>query len=366
MHILHLETGRHLYGGPRQVLDLLAGLKARGVDSTLACPADSAIARAAADAGFPTATRDLSGDLDVGFLAWLVDLARTRRPDVLHAHSRRGADFFGGIAARVAGVPAVLTRRVDSPDVPLLGSLKYRPYARVVAISTAVRDQLAAEGVPSEKLAVIRSSVDAAACQPTWPRERFLAEFDLEAGQRIVAVVAQLIPRKGHRAFLEAWPMIRNRCPDARLLLFGTGPLEAELRELAGLGGTVRFAGFRPDLRAFLGHVDLLVHPATREGLGVALLEAQAAGVPVAACRVGGVPEAVLHGVTGLLVPAGDEAALAGEVVRLLDDPNLRQRLGAAARERIRADYGAGAMADAYGALYREVAGASHGASHGP
>ncbi|MEQ1801896.1 MAG: glycosyltransferase family 4 protein [Gammaproteobacteria bacterium] len=355
MKTLHLETGRHMYGGPRQVLLLLDGLKKRGIDATLACPAESAIAEAAVQAGHAVITHPIGGDLDISAVSFLTRTVQTLKPDLLHAHSRRGADYFGGLAAALARVPAILTRRVDNPDTPVIGTLKYRAYDRVVAISAAIRAQLEAEGLPASQLRTIRSAVDADTCQPTWTDARFRTEFALDPGQRTVAVVAQLISRKGHALLLEAWPMIRNRCPDARLLVFGTGPLQAELQGTAGLGGTVTFAGFRPDLREFLGRVDLLVHPATREGLGISLLEAQAAGVPVVAFAAGGVPEAVADGVTGVLVEPGNPAALADAVIQLLDEPNRRQRLGAAAAARIRAGFSPDRMTNAYIELYREV-----------
>ena len=369
MKTLHLETGRHLYGGPRQVLLLLDGLRKRGIGATLACPTDSAIADAATAAGHDVITHAIGGDLDVSAISFLTRTVQRLQPDLLHAHSRRGADFFGGLAATLARVPAVLTRRVDNPDTPVVGSLKYLAYDRVVAISDAVHDQLESQGVPPAKLRTIRSSIDADACQPTWTREQFLAEFALEPTSRIVAVVAQLIPRKGHALLLQAWPLIHKRCPDARLLIFGAGPLQTELEAELGdearhdhtgqdgtdLASTVTFAGFRPDLRDFLGRIDLLVHPATREGLGVSLLEAQAAGVPVVAFAAGGVPEAVADGDTGLLVEPGNASALAEAVILLLDDPNWRQQLGAAAAERTRTQFSPDRMVDAYIELYREV-----------
>ena len=384
MKTLHLETGRHLYGGPRQVLLLLDGLRQRGVEVLLACPTGSAIADAATAAGHEVITHAIGGDLDVSAIAFLSRTIERRKPDLLHAHSRRGADFFGGLAATIARIPAVLTRRVDHPDTPVFGGLKYVAYDRVVAISDAVRAQLERQGVTPAKLRTIRSSIDASACQPTWTREQFLAEFNLEPANRVVAVVAQLIPRKGHALLLEAWPRILARCPGARLLVFGRGPLEAELRSRAGQLGltlaaaptpagahpaatdpasSVTFAGFRPDLRDFLGRIDLLVHPATREGLGVGVLEAQAAGVPVVALNAGGVPEVVVDGVTGLLVAPGNAAtppaalatSLATAVIQLLDDPGRRLKLGTAAAARIRAEFSPDRMVEDYIALYREV-----------
>ena len=312
LRTLHLETGRHLYGGPRQVLLLLEGSQEARHRGHPRLPHRQRHRRSRRDGRPPgdLHTHPIGGDLDISAVTFLARTVQRLKPDLLHAHSRRGADYFGGLAAALARVPAVLTRRVDNPDTPVIGALKYRAYDRIVAISAAIRaPQLERQGLPATKLRTIRSAVDADACQPTWTDEKFRREFGLAPGQRSVAVVAQLIPRKGHALLLQAWPRIRVACRDARLLIFGTGPLQAELAGTAGPGDSVTFAGFRPDLLEFLGRVDLLVHPASREGLGVGLLEAQAAGVPVVAVAAGGIPEAVSDGATGILVPPGDPAA---------------------------------------------------------
>jgi glycosyltransferase involved in cell wall biosynthesis len=357
VQVLHVEAGRHLYGGARQVIELMTALAARGIGGLLACPDGSAIAAAARARGLAVATHPLGGDLDVAALAFLSGLLRQRRFDLLHAHSRRGADFFGGLAAAITGVPAVLTRRVDNPDTPVVGTLKYRAYRQIVAVSSAVRAQLLAEGVAAGRIRVIRSAVAVGDCAPVWSPGQFRREFGLEPGQPVVAVVAQLIPRKGHALLLAAWPAIHARFPGARLLVFGTGPLEADLVARAGMSGGVHFAGFRPDLRAFLGHIDVLVHPALSEGLGLTLLEAQAAGVPVVGFRSGGVAEAVADGATGILLPPGDTVALGDAVVALLADPARRRSLGAAGRARIAAEFTPAAMAAAYAEVYADVPG---------
>lgn len=365
MKILHIETGRHLYGGPRQVLLLMDGLRSRGVEVALACPVESAIAGEAAEAGHTVFTHSISGDLDLSAVTFLMRTVQNQKPDVVHAHSRRGADFFGGLAAALAATPAVLTRRVDNADTPIIGNLKYLAYARIVAISDAVRAQLEHQGIPDAKLTTIRSSIDVDACQPSWSRDQLLAGFNLPSSALIVAVIAQLIPRKGHALLLEAWPEVVARCPEARLLIFGEGPLEADLRQQAGADDTIRFAGFRPDLLDFLGRIDLMVHPASREGLGVAVLEAQAAGVPVVALAAGGVSEAVADGVTGLLIPtdaAGSPPpptalahAIADAQVTLLTDTERRRQMGAAATTWIRDHFQPADMTARYLALYEDL-----------
>jgi glycosyltransferase involved in cell wall biosynthesis len=148
--------------------------------------------------------------------------------------------------------------------------------------------------------------------------------------------------------------------PALRILFFGQGPegpaLERQIRD-GGLAGSVRLCGFRDDLRQILPCLEMLVHPATMEGLGVSLLQASGAGVPVVATRVGGIPEAVRDGVNGLLVPAADAQALGLAIGRLLSDRGLALRLGGGGRALMRSEFGIDAMVAGNLAVYRELVG---------
>jgi len=359
LRTLHVEAGRHYYGGPRQVRYLVEGLAARGVECVLAVPPDSPLARMTWHTGATVLPVAMGGDLDLGLALRLHRLIRSSSPDVVHLHSRRGADWLGGLAARLAGTPSVLTRRVDNPERPWVGALKYRLFDRVVAISDAVARALAASGL-RETPAVVHSAVDPASVATTCDREAFRAGLDIPAGAPVIGMVAQFIPRKGHEAALDAFAGVLGRHPEARLVFFGRGPLEADIRQQvarAGLEGRVRFAGFREDMEAVYACLDVLLHPASEEGLGVALLEAGAAGIPVVACRAGGVPEIVVDARTGLLVDPGDAGALAVALGRLLDSPEERRAMGAAAQRRVEAGFSVPAMVDAYLRIYGEVAG---------
>lgn len=360
IHIVHLETGRHLYGGARQVLLLMRGLIARGHRSTLVCPADSDIAAAARQLGLSVRGVTAGGAFDVGFVWRLTRLLREIRPVLIHVHSRRGADTLGGIAACLSGVPAVLSRRVDSADPYGFGRLKYAQYRRIIAISSCIREQLATCGVSAAKLRLVRSAVAAVADTDRASRQAFDDVFGLSADDFPIAVVAQLIPRKGHRFFLEAVALLRAAHPGIRAVLFGIGPLQAELAAQVtalGLERNVQFVGYHHDLERFIGHFKLLVHPAEREGLGVGVLEAQAAGVPVVGFRVGGLVEAVADGKTGLLVSPGDVSALAAAIGRLIEDDGQRMRFAAAGPERIRNEFAVDTMVDGNLAVYRELLG---------
>jgi glycosyltransferase involved in cell wall biosynthesis len=145
------------------------------------------------------------------------------------------------------------------------------------------------------------------------------------------------------------------------VLFFGKGPLAGPLQERIdrdGLAGHVRLMGYRDDLPRLLACMDLVVHPATMEGLGVSLLQASAAGVPVVASRVGGIPEAVRDGVSGLLVPPADVAALADAVLALLADPDACRRMGAAGRDLVAREFSVARMVEGNLAVYRELLGA--------
>ncbi|MCB1917357.1 MAG: glycosyltransferase [Rhodocyclaceae bacterium] len=359
MKVLHVESGRYLYGGARQVLYILEGLKARGVDNLLACPPGSDIAKAAGAAA-QVFEVPMAGDADVGLVLRLRRLIQRERPHLVHLHSRRGADLFGGLAARWTGLPCVLSRRVDNPEPRWLVALKYRLFDHVITISEGIRQVLLDEGLPPARVSCVRSAVDPAPYLVGCDRAAFRRGLGIAVDAPVAAMVAQLIERKGHRHVLAALPRVLQPHPALHLLIFGRGPLERALREAiaaAGLASRVHLMGFVDDLPARLGCIDLLLHPADMEGLGVSLLQAAAAGVPIVASRAGGMPEAVEDGVTGLLIAPGDVDALAAATIRLLDDPALRARMGEAGRRRVLTEFSVDTMCEGNLAVYRRLLG---------
>ncbi|MDF1526204.1 MAG: glycosyltransferase [bacterium] len=361
IRILHVETGRNLYGGALQVHYLLRGLANRkNVESTLVCPEGSAIAEAAREYVDELYTVPMKGDLDLLFIPRLRTIIRKESPDIIHLHSRRGADVLGGIAARLSGTRCIITRRVDNPENRLWASVKYRLYHHVVTISEGIRDVLISEGVPPEKITCVHSAVDAGLYNQDCDREWFYREFGLKKGSRVCGTVAQFIERKGHRFLLAAVPEILKKVPKARFLFFGKGPLERPLRSLCrdlGIENQVLFTGFRNDLERVFGCLDLVIHPALMEGLGVSLLQAAAAGVPILSTRVGGIPEIVHDGVNGCLIPPGDVPSLVEAAVRVLMDRELAQRLGKGGRKVIEEHFSIESMVEGNLRVYYEMAG---------
>lgn len=357
MKVLHIEAGRHLYGGARQVGYLVSGLKARGVDNLLVCRPDHPLTGLAPVATIlPTAFR---GDLDFMLGRRLRRLILEHAPDLVHVHSRRGADSAGGRAARAAGCPAVLTRRVASNEPAWWLRGKCAPYATVVAISTAIVAEVAGAGIPRAKISSIPSAVDTQLFAPDpGARARLLARFALPDDALLAGSAAQLIPRKAQDFLLPLAARVAAAEPRFRLLLFGQGRMRAALERRAaalGLGDVVRFAGFLPDWPLLLPGLDLLLHPARREGLGSVLLEAMSAGVTVVAAASGGIVDVVDDGRDGCLLPPdrGDDWNAA--VLSLLGDSGRRQAFAAAGRRKVEKEFTIDTMTERYLDLYRDV-----------
>ncbi len=357
MKVLHVEAGRHLYGGALQVVFLMRGLAQRGVDVALACPQGSAIATAVRELGLKVHEMPMRGDADIGLVGRLRQLMREMEPDVLHLHSRRGCDTWGALAGRLHGVPTVLSRRVDNPESKLWAALKYRLPSHVVTISQGIREVLLREGVPAARITCVPSAVDTAQYRPgrgelCWFRE----EFKLPDEALTIGMAAQFIERKGHATLLDALPAVFARHPEARVLLLGQGPLVDEIQQRVTadpqLSARVQLTGFRSDLDRVLPCLDVLAHPAYMEGLGVALLQAAACGLPIVGGRAGGIPEIVQPGLNGELIEPGDVAALAGALNELLDSGERRVRMGAAGRLWVEKQFSIDAMVEGNLAVY--------------
>ncbi|HJV67910.1 glycosyltransferase [Ideonella sp.] len=366
MKSLHVEMGRHRLGGTMQVYYLMRGLKARGEPAVLVCPKGSVLHEMAVRDGLAVRPVEFGGDADLRFISRFMRILREERPDIVHLHSRRGADTLGLVAARLAGIGKVIvSRRVDDPVKP--GWLTRLRYVKlpdlVITVSKGIARVLEAAGVPPGQIRQVYSAIDVRAYQSSLDGAQARMRLGLPAGAPVLVVIAQLIPRKGHRFLLQALPSILAKHPDTRVLFAGEGESEAELRaqvQATGLESCVQFLGYRNDIGDILRACDLLVHPATMEGFANVAMQAMAAGIPVVSSAVGGMPESVRDGVTGLLVPPQDPAALAEAVIKLLDDPGLRERLGRQGREIVEREFTTDVMVEGNLAVYRGLLDGRH------
>jgi glycosyltransferase involved in cell wall biosynthesis len=289
----------------------------------------------------------------------LLRLIRAVRPTIVHGQIRYAA-FLATLAGRVLRVPVVIASRTYTTRLGAHASLDRwttRIADMTVAVSEAAADVVRRdESVREERLRVIVNGVDLEAFAPPPPGqvEAAIRKLGLE-GARLVGTVGHLHAIKGHRYLVESARAVVDAVPGAKFLIVGDGPLERELAQLAlarGLGEQVVFAGFRRDVPTLLAAMDVFVLPSLNEGMSHALLEAMALAKPVVATAAGGNREVVDADRTGLLVPAGDPAALADAVTRLLADGALAARLGRNAQAVVRERFSARRMAEEYFSLY--------------
>jgi glycosyltransferase involved in cell wall biosynthesis len=281
-----------------------------------------------------------------------------RRGDIAVAHA---FDFYTNLAlipaARLAGVPAVIGSQRQLGDLMTpwqsrVQALVFCACDRVVCNSHAAADRLVYEGVPERKIVVIGNGLPESAFRETAPA------LPSEAGLLRVGMVARMnADYKQHRLFLRAAARVRGKFPSLEFLLVGDGPFRAGLEKQAeelGIRDQIQFLGDRRDVAALLAAMDVSVLPSSSEGLSNVILESMAAGVPVVATNVGGNPELLGDG-RGLLVPAGDEVALAAAIERLLIDGRFRLALGSKGKEFARANFSLDKISGQYEALYADL-----------
>jgi glycosyltransferase involved in cell wall biosynthesis len=284
-------------------------------------------------------------------------------PEIVHTHLG-SADMLGSIAARTLGVPAVSTlhnalwgrdRREQSRS-SLAAAARRFGCARVIAVSRHARAEYLARGWDKpERVVTIHNGIDVT---PEPGSGRALrAELGLAPDDLVIGMVSALRPVKGHAVAVEALKLLLERVPRARLLIAGQGQMyEAIMRQAADLGDTVVMAGRRGDVMRVFDAVDVCLHPSYADSFPGAVIEAMAASVPVLATAVGGIPEQVVDGETGMLVPAPPTAAsIADGLERLLGDPELRRSMGAAARRRYEAELTGGPWVARTRTLYDEI-----------
>jgi len=355
VRILHLNNEKTWRGGERQTLLLATGLKARGIGSVIACRPDGPLARGAQESGVPV--RAIPGN-NLGAGLALPRLAREF--DLIHCHTGRGHSLAALTAPRHRK-PLLVTRRVDFlPGRGWFNRYKFRRAAQVVCISQFIADQLAAWGVARERMAVIRSAVPPPAPDLLTPEHRAAVRARLGVGPdvKLVGNIAALVGHKDHATLLRAVKVLTERRRDVRFVILGDGELRGRLlaqrREL-GLEEAVVMPGFVPQAEQLLPAFDVFVMSSCMEGLGSIVLDAFAAGVPVAATAGGGLPELVRDGETGLLAPVGDAPALAAAIERLLDKPALAKQVGIRARQWVEADCSVVGMTERYRAVYQAI-----------
>ena len=376
-------------GGPaRHVVILDEGLRARGFGTLLAHgdvgAGEASMESLARDAGIPTRRiaglgRTVRPLDDVRAFAALVGLVFSYRPDVVHTHTAK-AGSLGRVAAWLYNLTRPRRRRClvvhtfhghvlhgyFSPSRSAIVRGIERGLARltdaVLVLSPRLQQEIAVSYrvAPARKVHVVPLGLQ---LESLLSLER--AEAPAAGDREVVfGYVGRLVPVKNLPMLLEAFSRVRARVPCARLVLVGDGELADSLRETAGRLGIadwVAFTGWRSDLREVYAGVDAVVLTSVNEGTPVAAIEAMAAGLPVVATAVGGVPDVITDGENGLLVPSGDVVGMAAAMERLAVDAAVRHRLGRSARRTVEGRYSASRLVSDVEGLYRRCLDAKRG-----
>jgi glycosyltransferase involved in cell wall biosynthesis len=302
-----------------------------------------------------------TGRFDVAAWRPLVALLRRERIEVLHAHMF-GSSLWATVIARLCGVPIVIAHEHGSPETvsrlrALLERFVLAPGVDTyLAVSSAERHRLVdARGIPAHKARVLHNGITAT---PANGDRDVRAELGIAPDAPVVISVGVHRPEKAFDQLIRAMTHVRESVPGVRLVLVGDGMLRPELEALAhslGLDDTVVFAGSRSDVPDLLAAADVAVNSSVREGSPLSVLEYMEAGLPVVASRVGGLPEMVLDGTTGVLVPPGSAAMLADALADLLLDLDRAKAMGERGRERRRAEFDLATVARRLEQLYDEL-----------
>src|SRR5262245_15693457 len=346
-------------GGELSLLDLLRGLDRCRWAPALVVPDDGAVAARGRNLGLPIHVVPLPTLRRPGYalasgVRTLGRLLRTTGAALIHANGSR-AMMYGGLAGRTTGRPAIWHVRIAQSD----GVVDRALYALATGV-IATSDAVARRFCGAAKVRLVPNGIDLTRFTPRAPSPALRAALGVPPASPLVVSIGRFVAEKGHRHLLEAAARIERTRPGAHWVLVGAGELEAPLRHQArglGLASQVHFTGWREDIPDVLAVSDVFVLPSESEGFGRVVVEAMAMAHPVVATAVGGVPEIVRDGETGILVPPSDPAALADAVCSLLDDPARASRLGAAGRARAESRFSLTAHIDGVERVYTQVLG---------
>jgi glycosyltransferase involved in cell wall biosynthesis len=360
LHVCHVVLTLDVGGLERVVIDLCRQGQTLGQQVSILCiQKPGALAHAAEALGVPVACSGKPAGFRPDFIPVIADLFRTLRPDVVHTH-QIGALVYAGPAARRARVPLTVHTEhgkhyATSWKRRMLGRVAARYARRFFTVSTDIGHEVRdCRIVSPSRIVHVPNGIDTSRFDVREDVAELRREFGLSPDQPVIGTVGRLAGVKRHDVLLQAFARLHHR--SAQLLIAGGGPLQHELGGLAdglGISDRVKFAGYLDRPERALAAMDVFALTSQSEGMPLAILEAWAAGKPVVASRVGGVPELVDDGRTGLLFESGDSETLAGLLDRLLVDRALGHTLGSAGQTLARNRFDTRAMAETYRRHYQ-------------
>ncbi|QIE23208.1 D-inositol-3-phosphate glycosyltransferase [Caballeronia sp. SBC1] len=353
LRILHSESSNGWGGQEHRTFKEMLALRERGHTLELVCVPGARLGERLGAEGFTVHTTAMRSGADVSAVARIRHILKQGRFDVLNTHSGRDS-LLGGAAARLSGTPLIVRTRHLALAITSRATYTWLPH-KVVAVSQSVMRYLVSAGVPQQDIVTIYTGI--VKPQPVSRASSTLrAELGLGEDAVIAGTVAILRDKKGHPDLIRVAKRLIEQRPNLHFVFAGDGPLFDETRAYVhaqGLVDHIHLLGLRRDIPNVLAGFDLFVLPTHQEALGTSFIEAMAAGLPVIGTAVDGVPEVIDDGVNGLLVPPHDDQALAAALLRLVDSPDERRRMGAAGLQTTQTRFSVDTMASEMAAFYR-------------
>jgi glycosyltransferase involved in cell wall biosynthesis len=365
MRIVQLSTMMSYYGGEVHLVNLAAGMQAKGHDVCCVVRPGSDLAGVLPSQGLEFRALPMAGWFDPVSVVRLSSLLKNLGCDILHTHLSRDYSL-AALATLGTPIANVGTRHLLRPfSHPFLKRPFLRRFSGFIAVSEAVRTGLLQVGVvPPEKVTVVHNGIDLPPA-PWLNREaadKFRLQMGLVGDDPLIGFVGRLCPSKGVATLIDALDQLKERWPRLKLCLVGqdtpgTGyrsHLQDHVARL-GLADSVRFAGYVKTANRFSGAFDIQVVPSLAEPFGLVTLEAMACGVPVVVTNTGGSPEIVRDGEDGFLFAPGDTTNLVAKLDHLLGSPALRREMGERGRQRVADTFSSVEMLNRTETVYRRV-----------
>ncbi len=346
LKVIHLVEDLKIGGAERVIADTTLGLDRKKYEPSVWCVTRGGeTATELSEKGIEVKILGISSYRNPLNTSKLTRLLKAARPDIIHTHGYF-ASVIGRLAARRAGTPVILTHvhstywEYRKRHIMIERKLSHFTH-KIICCSRAVENFVKnTEKITDNKTIVIYNGVDEERFSPLKSPTSIRTEFGMDEETVVVGTVSSLTPHKGHEYLIQAASLVLGTLPSVKFLIVGDGPLRQRLEDQAknlNIHPAVIFTGTRKDIPEILSLMDVFVLPShTREGLGIAIIEAMAAERPVVATDIGGIPEVVNNSETGLLVPPGDPKALSKAIIELLQDPSRAKTMGEKGRIRVK------------------------------
>lgn len=364
INVLHLRASTDFGGAENIILSICQNLDSRRFRASILTtfPArleSNFLADAALRLGIPCDKLRYAHRFSLTSARYFLRYLDEHQIDIVHAHGYR-ENILAGLGAYYKNIATVSTAHgwITDPVRTQIDLWALKALHRIIAVSPSVEEKLLAAGFKKDRVVLLMNGVDVAQFRKQPPRRSLQEQFGISPETFVVGTAARLSPEKGIADLIRAAQQVVKKCPQVKFLIVGDGPERAALEKLTAdldLQSFVSFAGYQENVADFYHLMNLYASPSLQEAMPKSLLEAAACELPIVATAVGGVPQIVQPGETGVLVLTGDPQNLSTEIIRLIQNPGLGEQYGKNARERVCAKFSETETVKKLENLYAEV-----------